>query len=56
VTEDKKKYHNEELRELYSSPNVKGSISMSKLRRMKCAENVACMGEIKNYTEFVRKT
>jgi hypothetical protein len=48
-----RKLHNEELYDLYcSSGNV-----MIKWRRMKCLENVACMGEIKNvYTDLVRRS
>jgi hypothetical protein len=34
--------HNEELNDLYSSPNI---IPVIKLRRMRWAEHVACMGE-----------
>jgi hypothetical protein len=39
------KVHNEELHNLYSSPNI---IRMIKSRRMKWTENVACMGENRN--------
>jgi hypothetical protein len=45
MTEDWKKLHNEELHNLYSSPNI---IRMIKLRRMKCAGHVARMGETRN--------
>jgi hypothetical protein len=41
VTEGWRKLHNEELHELYSSPNV---IRIIKSRRMRWAENVARMG------------
>ena len=34
--------HNVELNDLYSSPNI---VRVIKLRRMRCAEHVACMGE-----------
>ena len=34
--------HNEELNDLYSSPNI---IWVSKSRRMRCVKHVACMGE-----------
>jgi hypothetical protein len=37
--------HNEELHNLYSSPNI---IRMIKSRRMRFAGNVACMGEKRN--------
>jgi hypothetical protein len=45
VTGDWRKLHNEELHNLYSSPNI---IRMIKSRRMKCAGNVARMGEKRN--------
>jgi hypothetical protein len=34
--------HNEEVNDLYSSPNI---IRVIKSRRMRCAGHVACMGE-----------
>jgi hypothetical protein len=37
--------HNEELHNLYSSPNI---IRMITSRRMRCAGHVACMGENRN--------
>ena len=37
-----RKLHNEELNKLYSSPNIVGVI---KLRRMRWAGHVVCMGE-----------
>jgi hypothetical protein len=45
VTGDWRKLHNEELHNLYSSPNM---IRMIKSRRMRWAGNVARMGEKRN--------
>jgi hypothetical protein len=45
VTGDWRKLHNEELHNLYSSPNI---IRMVKSRRMKWAGHVARMGETRN--------
>jgi hypothetical protein len=45
VTGDWKKLHNEELHNLYSSPNI---IRMVKSRRMRWARYVARMGEKRN--------
>ena len=42
VTVEWRKLHNEELCDLYCSPNIIGVI---KLRRMRWAGHVACMGE-----------
>ena len=42
VTGEWKKLHNEELRDLYSLPNI---VRVVKLRRMRRAGHVACMGE-----------
>jgi hypothetical protein len=42
VMRDWRKLHNEELQNLYSSPNI---IRMIKSRRMRFAGNVARMGE-----------
>ena len=41
ITGEWRKLHNEELNDLYSSPNI---ISVIKLRRMKLVGHVACMG------------
>jgi hypothetical protein len=45
VTADGRKLHNEELHNLYSSPNI---IRMIKSRRMRWAGHVARMGENRN--------
>jgi hypothetical protein len=45
VTGDWRKLHNEELHNLYSSPNI---IRMIKSRRMRWAEHVVRMGEERN--------
>jgi transcription termination factor 2 len=45
VTGDWRKLHNEELRNLYSSPNI---IRMIKSRRMRWAGHVARMGETRS--------
>ena len=42
VTGERRKLHNEELNDLYSSPYI---VRVIKLRRMRCAGHVACMGE-----------
>jgi hypothetical protein len=42
VTGDCRKLHNEELHNLYSSPDI---IRQVKLRRMRWAGHVACIGE-----------
>jgi len=42
VTEDWRKLHNEELNDLFSSPNI---VRVIKSRRMRWAEHVARMGE-----------
>jgi len=42
VTEEWRKLHNEELNDLYSSPNI---VRVIKSKRMRWAEHVACMGE-----------
>jgi hypothetical protein len=40
-----RKMHNEELHSLYSSPNI---IRMIKSRRIRWAEHIASMGEMRN--------
>ena len=42
VTGESRKLHNEELRDLYSLPNI---VRVVKSRRMRWAGHVACMGE-----------
>jgi hypothetical protein len=45
VIGDWRKWHNEELHNLYSSPNI---IRMIKSRRMRWARHVVLMGEMQN--------
>jgi hypothetical protein len=45
VTEEWRKWHNEELRDLYSSPSI---IRIIKSRRMRWAGHVAQIGEKRN--------
>jgi hypothetical protein len=42
VTGEWRKFHNEEVNDLYSSPTI---VRVMKSRRMRCAEHVALMGE-----------
>jgi len=42
VTEEWRKLHNEELNDLYSSPNI---VRMMKSRRIRCAGHIESMGE-----------
>ena len=44
VTEEWRKLHNEEFNELYSPPNI---VWVIKLRRMRWASHVSCMGEMR---------
>jgi len=49
-----RRLHNEELHNLYASPNV---IRVIKSRAMRWLGHVACMGEVRNtYKIFVQKT
>jgi hypothetical protein len=54
VTGERRKLHNEELNDLYSSPTI---VRMIKSRRMRWAGHVACMGEGRGvYRVLVGKT
>ena len=54
VTWEWRKIHNEELNDLYSSPNI---VRVIKSRRMRCAVHVACMGGEKRCIQgFVEET
>jgi hypothetical protein len=54
IVGDWRKMHNEELRNLYSSPNI---IRMIKSRRTRWAGHVTCLGEKRNsYRGFIEKT
>ena len=50
VTREWRKLHNEELNDLYSSPNI---VQVIKLRRMRWAEHVAHMGEKRGVYRFL---
>jgi hypothetical protein len=50
VTEDRRKFHNERLCNLYSSSNI---IRLIKTRRTRVAENVASMGNLRNAYEIL---
>jgi hypothetical protein len=45
-----RRLHNEELCNLYASPNA---IKAIKSRMMRCAEHVACMGEMKHSNKIL---
>ena len=49
VTEEWKKLHNEELSDLYRSPNI---VRVIKSRRMRWAGHVACMEERRDIYSF----
>jgi len=50
VAGDWRRLHNEELHNLYTSPN---NIRVIKSRRMGWVEHIACVGEMRNtYTKF----
>ena len=49
VTGEWRKLHNEELRDLYSLPNI---VRVVKSKRMRWAGHVACMGEGRGCTGF----
>jgi hypothetical protein len=53
VTGEGRKLHNEELHDLYSSPNI---IRIMKPRRMRWAGNIARMEEVVGGKEATRKT
>ena len=54
VTGEWRKLHNEELNDLYCSPNI---VQVIKSRRMRWAGHVACMGERRGvYRVLVGKT
>jgi hypothetical protein len=52
VTGEWRKLHNEELHNLYSSPDI---ISQIKTRQMRLAEHLACMREERGVQGFGRK-
>jgi hypothetical protein len=52
VIREWRKLHNEELNGLYFSLNI---FLVIKLRRMRSAGHVACMGERRDYTRFWRR-
>jgi hypothetical protein len=53
VAQGWRKLHNEELHNLYSSPNI---IRMIKSKRMRWSGHVACIGEMRNlYIIFIGK-
>jgi hypothetical protein len=50
ATEGWRKFHNEELHNFYSSPNMFRTI---KSRKMRCAGHVTCMGKMKKCTRNI---
>ena len=47
ITGERRKLHNGEMNDLYSSPNI---FRLIKSRRMRWAGHVACMGRVEEYT------
>jgi hypothetical protein len=53
MTGDWRRLHNEELHNLYASPNV---VTVIKLRSVRWTGHVACMGDEKSIRTFGRET
>jgi len=47
-----RRLYNEELQNLYTSPNIPNIIRLIKSRRMEWARNVLGMGEMRMHTKF----